>query len=244
MRVDLQHSAWKATRQDKGPMQDIVLLAEFEKGKLLVVADGATGANGLAAIEIIKNAFDQYCAESEPANAEEMKHAFVSIIKTAQTSMIERSKEIGRIAASVTCTILCTAEPDPKVLLCRLGDSGFVFTHETQDSLPYPVSRGSDFGLTTWVSSYEKLDPPKWSEHALVSHGVYRVRLFSDGIHLQFNLNTGENNEQYTEEILIGNPKGIHDLIREISEEWSERQDNIWVGMDDISIAGFDVVLP
>lgn len=243
MRIDLHYSAWKAHKIDKGPLQDAVLYTGFPLGRILVVVDGATGASGLEALGIVQECFNSQVAQTLPASRDEIKQFFESILYSSRQQMMERSRHCGRIAASISCACLYLNESEPKGFLCRLGDAGFIATYQSGHGEPELLSRASEYGSPTWLCSYNDLEQVRWVETDFARPGVYRIRLYSDGVHLKYDLPSGNNNEAYTEDILAASTEGIANLVSDITR-WHERSDNNWVGMDDVSIAGFDVYMP
>lgn len=237
LRVGLQAAgdAWRATlKATDRECEDIVLVSSVPA--IIVLADGASNANGKRAVEMVSDAFREWVRTYKPTTVAGMKESVRGFILAAHQKLRDYCRKHN--AACETTLVLGTVfqQPGkaPTLLLGRLGNSGYLVTRTT-------ASGGAEFlwGAINRIptaplgaSEFRESLLSEFEETVLQEPGLYRIRAFSDGF-----LDAEEG--AYTE--LAGSTSSISDVVQEAGR-WDKKYSG-QVGGDDWSVAGFDIVL-
>ena len=242
--VAAEGRAWKA--KDKGQCEDRAVSypsEEFGQLAFAAVADGASSGGGLAAAKIIERELNERAPLLRPSSPEEAAAALKKMVVEINGLLInaatkaegdEGSHKPGEPHQAMLVLALVTITDDSCfVTVAHAGDSDCVILYPDGDLLlnthkKWETTRlgqvenfsDKDFRVETFdLGAYGETRP-----------GVYRIRLFSDGVR-----------KLGIERIRSNEKSGIKELIGEAGD-WPGTLHG-GIGEDDWSLAGIDVKL-
>jgi outer membrane protein OmpA-like peptidoglycan-associated protein len=226
---------WGASRSKAEGWQceDIVLDYSRSGLPMFVLADGATGAEGLAAVKIVRTVCEGFVGELSPVDSVKTARELLAhlISRIQQTLMLEGSHTGKTYETTLVIIAFCPkAKTMPTALLTRFGNSEWVATYEDQNG-----------GLEVYNNTLRSTPPlgvrqnffypeKEIQQLPLSRLGIYRLRAFSDGIP----------KESVEERSRIMGSEDIKTLVSDAAE-WDQR--SRFIGDDDWSLAGFDVIV-
>ncbi len=205
--------SWAATRKGKDWRCEDLTLSCFDNAvPTLLLADGAANANGIHAVNIVREIYEQWQNDFVPVGENEVEESLSMLIHNIHKRLLKMSYETGT-AYETTLVVgaIYINKFTPFALLTRFGNSGYIVTY--QEDRSEPVIK---------ASSETKASP--------LSLGSRNLNPKQDFVKIPLN----------KEGILICNYISIEDLVMN-SGNWSNEFN--YIGNDDWSIAGFDIVV-
>lgn len=226
--------AWGSDKQ--GPeweCQDIVLHSWSKTIPAFLLADGATQANGSLAIEITRKVFTYWQQSLHVNSLVEAKRALCGLIGNIQSELINVERREGsRVETTAVAVAVYKGGSVPVVLILSYGNSGCLISYDEAAKglkLLYSTQSREPTHSLGRYSSF-KIDPHKaLVEVPLARAGRYCVRAFSDGV--------GDDSFALS---LLGDGRDVHQIVNEATQ-WPSIYGH--VGLDDWSVAGFDITV-
>jgi outer membrane protein OmpA-like peptidoglycan-associated protein/serine/threonine protein phosphatase PrpC len=235
LQLSYDGDAWPSVSKGTGHIcEDLVILPrEGDAVPLILLADGATLAHGLTAIQIVRRVYDRWIEGFRKLVVSRYEDEIKSLIQQIHE---ELSREEQRCETTLVIMAVVTDPHEPRIMLTRFGNSGYLATFPREDGGGARfLAKSSSKQETKMLGAYEFEFQP-WEDFEKIplgEPGIYRLRAFSDGLTSKLS-----NAEEF-----LGLHKNfdIEDLTKEAAD-WAA-QKILEVGTDDWSIAGFDIVV-
>lgn len=210
------------------------VLINTEKGvPILLLADGVSGGNGLRAVQVLQEHFDEWIKTLTPGKTESVKTQIINLIEGVHQRLLKIKQDEGiDCSTTLVCMALIPDPLTPTLLIVRFGNSACVVLHNKGGKVRF-ILRSAGLTDIDPLGKYSlNLDPfPKFVELRLTAEGAFHVRAFSDGVFLD---------KPEEAEGILKKHLDIKSLVLEAAD-WPEQMQQ--VGHDDWSIAGFDFVI-
>lgn len=223
---------WGASRKGTGrECEDLVLLPSSAERPLLLLADGASLANGLQAVQMAKAIFTRWELGFKFGTPSENRSAIETLITSIHQELFSNFRRDNKLRETTIVIVMVVNDPkNPYAMIVRYGNSGFLVTHESEDgyinyklrSSSTPPSKSLGAIDLDWKRSEPIMQVP------LKQEGIYRIRAWSDGV---------ADKEEEAEQ-LVDRKMSIGELVAE-ARDWASTHHAI--GDDDWAIAGFDI---
>jgi outer membrane protein OmpA-like peptidoglycan-associated protein len=218
--------SWNATRKGPEECEDLVLNLSCESHPIFVLADGASGAGGKQAIQIVSEVSQEWVKTFSPKSQIETEKQLNDLLAQIQKRLVER----GRYQYQTTLVLiaLCPdAMPTPVALLARFGNSDWLITYENEAKGMQEFTSTSRESATLGTRKAGDEIDQQWNYFSFDGAGTYRLRAFSDGV-------AGKALD------CLASRMSITDIVKDAGN-WNKYIEQI--GDDDWAVGGFDVVV-
>ncbi len=228
--------SWKAQHKDESEDRAFAYPAEgLDHLAFVAVADGATTGGGLAAARIIEKEIRARAPHLKPSSPDEASSDLRKMVVDINGLLMEEAGKSGGEPhqAMLVMALVTVTDDSCFVTVAHAGDSHCLIIFPGSEELVLNTRKYETKRLGEVESLSEKhfrVDTLDLGSSGKRRPGLYRIRLFSDGVR-----------EKGIDRIRHPEESGIEALVAE-AKDWPEKLHGN-IGTDDWSVAGIDVNL-